>query len=158
MLNSSPAFGTREGIEEEKLEVCEIGVVGLGVRTRTAFLRGGVLDHFTGEIGPRIKQHSLQVAEGKHISETRYIGYLTHACAPNAALDMQKFQLIALRDIKVVEVVTIDYAATEDRLYVQFACICGAPNCRRWIIGRKDSINATGVDYLASQSVGKARA
>lgn len=158
MFKTSPTPNTYQEGAKEKLEVCEIDIVGLGVRTLTAFPKGAVLDHFTGEISSRIKQHSLQVADGKHISNTRYIGYLTHGCAPNTALDMQNFQLVALRDIEAGEVLTIDYAATEDRLYIQFACVCGAPNCRRWIIGRKDSINAAGVDYLATQTAGKARA
>ena len=44
---------------------------------------------------------------------------------------------------------TIDYAATEDVLYRQFPCTCGATNCRKWITGRRETINATGKAYLA---------
>ena len=155
----SPSTSTRHGGDSpEKLEVCEVETIGLGVRALTAFPKGAVLDHFSGEISSRIKQHSLQVSKGLHISETRYIGYLSHGCEPNARLDMKKFELIARRDIQSGELITIDYAATEDRLYVQFACACGAPNCRRWITGRLDSISPAGIDHLAAQSAGRARA
>ena len=44
---------------------------------------------------------------------------------------------------------TIDYAATEDVLYRQFACGCGAAACRRWITGRAEAANAEGREYLA---------
>jgi hypothetical protein len=132
--------------------------IGLGVQSLVAFPKGAVLDHFTGEISSRIKQHSLQVSEGRHISGTRFIGYLSHGCNPNASLDMETFALVALRDIQAGELVTIDYAATEDRLFVQFACVCGAPHCRRWITGRKDKINREGAAFLASLKRGRASA
>ncbi|MEM9618042.1 MAG: SET domain-containing protein-lysine N-methyltransferase [Pseudomonadota bacterium] len=138
--------------------VCDIENVGLGVRSLATFPKGAVLDRFTGKISARIKQHSLQIREGLHISGTRFIGYLTHGCDPNARLDMTKFELIARRPIRRGDVITIDYATTEDRLFVQFACACGAKNCRRWITGRKEPISPKGFDYLAAQSSGKARA
>src|SRR5690606_33754662 len=111
---------------------------------------GAVLDRFTGEIGPEITQHSLQVAPGLHISATRFVGYLTHGCAPNCRLDMNRFELVALRDVEAGELLTIDYAATEDRLHLQFACQCGAADCRSWITGRLDAVNAAGRHYLAA--------
>ena len=158
MCQSSSTLAKHGGQSPEKLEVCEVDAIGLGVRALAAFPKGAVLDQFTGVISSRIKQHSLQVSEGLHISDTRYIGYLSHGCDPNARLDMRKFELIARRDIQTGEVITIDYAATEDRLYVQFACACGASNCRHWITGRRDPITAAGVDYLAGRSAGRARA
>ncbi|MEM8988099.1 MAG: SET domain-containing protein-lysine N-methyltransferase [Pseudomonadota bacterium] len=158
MYSSSPYYAYESDNAPEKLKVCVIESVGLGVRSLTAFSKGSVIDHFTGKISSRIKQHSLQVSDGKHISETQFIGYLTHSCDPNARLDMTKFELIARRPIRSGEVVTIDYAETEDRLFVQFACACRAKNCRQWITGRKEAINAAGVDYLAAKSAGKARA
>ena len=142
----------------EKLEVCEIDSVGLGVRALSNFSKGTVLDRFTGEISRTLRQHSLQVGEDLHISGTRYVGYLTHGCDPNAWLDMNEFKLIARRRINAGELLTIDYAATEDRLFAQFACVCGAGNCRRWITGRKETINTAGIDFMATQSAGKARA
>jgi hypothetical protein len=144
--------------QDDKLVVRRLKSIGLGVQSLVGFRTGAVLDHFTGEISSRIKQHSLQVSEGRHISATRYIGYLSHGCNPNASLDMESFVLVALRDIQAGELVTIDYAATEDRLFVQFACVCGAPNCRRWITGRKDKINPEGAAFLASLKGGRASA
>lgn len=134
----------------DQLAVCFSDEIGLGVQALVDFAAGDVLDRFTGAIGAEITQHSLQVAPDRHISETRFIGYLTHGCDPNSRLDMARFELIARRDIAVGELLTIDYAATEDVLHVQFACRCGAGGCRRWITGRADAVNADGRRHLAA--------
>jgi len=142
----------------DTLAVCVLPNLGLCVRSLSDAVQGAVLDRFTGDIGPEITQHSLQVRPGVHISNTRFIGYLSHSCDPNCWLDMERFELIALRDIAAGELLSVDYAATEDRLHVQFACHCGAPECRQWIVGRYDSIDVAGLDHLASRSQPSRRA
>lgn len=137
--------------QAQTLRICRPDAArGLGVETTTARTKGEVLHVFTGEIGPEISQHSLQVDETNHISDTEFIGYLSHACAPNCRLDMKGFELVALKPIAAGELLTIDYAATEDRLFKQFACHCGAPQCRRWITGRAERPNIEGQAYLKS--------
>lgn len=137
--------------EGEGLRLCRPDDArGLGVETTTPRRRGEVLHVFTGEIGPEVSQHSLQVDDSRHIADTEFIGYLSHACDPNCRLDMKAFELTALKDIGVGELLTIDYAATEDRLFRQFACHCGAPQCRRWITGRLERPNVEGQAYLKS--------
>lgn len=157
MFRSSATLAHARDDATEKLEVYKTEGIGLGVRALTAFPKGAILDRFTGEISSRIKQHSLQIGEDRHISGTRFVGYLSHGCDPNAWLDMKMFELVARRDIEAGDLVTIDYAATEDRLFVQFVCTCGARDCRRWITGRRDPISTAGLDYLAAQSAGRAR-
>jgi hypothetical protein len=109
-----------------------------------------VIHTFTGVVGPELKQHTLQVAPGLHISETRVIGFLSHSCDPDCRLDMERSELVALRDIAEGEFLTIDYAATEDVLYRQFACHCGADTCRHWITGRAEGPDEDGQIYLES--------
>lgn len=136
---------------DETLEVCDTdSEYGLGVRTRVARRKGEVIHRFTGVVGPELKQHSLQVSPGLHISETAVIGFLSHSCAPDCRLDMAKSEMLALRDIRAGDLLTIDYAETEDVLYRQFACHCGAPTCRHWITGRAEGPNAEGQAYLKS--------
>jgi hypothetical protein len=134
------------------LMVCFAAGHGLGVRLLIDAASGDVLDRFDGAIGPELSQHSLQIAPGLHISGTRYVGFLSHGCDPNCRLDMARRELVALRTIRAGEWLTIDYAATEDELFSQFACHCGAADCRRWIVGRKDVVNAEGIAYLARPS------
>lgn len=124
------------------------GPMGLGVRTLTGHRAGEVIDRFAGMVVPHIVQHSLQLTEDSHISQTRFVGFLAHGCAPNSRLDMEQRELIAQEDIPPGDWLTIDYAATEDRLFRQFACVCGAPGCRRWITGRKERPDSEGLAHL----------
>jgi len=141
------------GVPDEALEVCDTdSEYGLGVRTLIARRKGEVIHRFTGVITPELKQHTLQVSPGLHISETKVIGFLSHSCAPDCRLDMEKCELVALRDIRAGDLLTIDYAETEDVLYRQFACHCGAAACRRWITGRSEGANAEGQAHLARLS------
>jgi len=136
---------------DDTLQVCDTdSEYGLGVRTLAPRHKGEVIHHFTGVVSPELKQHSLQVSPGLHISETAVIGFLSHSCAPDCRLDMAKSEVVALRDIAAGDLLTIDYAETEDVLYRQFACHCGAPSCRQWITGREEGPNAEGRAYLAS--------
>jgi len=124
---------------------------GLGVRTLVARTAGEVFHRFTGVVSGEIRQHSLQVSADQHISDTRFIGYLSHSCDPNSRLDMGRFELVALKDIPAGGLLTIDYAETEDVLYRQFACHCGAASCRHWITGRAEGPNAEGQAVLAGR-------
>lgn len=138
-----------DGSSDDMLGLYHSDERGLGVQILADGAAGQILHRFSGEVGPEIRQHSLQVAPGTHIAQTRYAGYLSHGCDPNCRLDMTRQELVALRDIRKGEWLTIDYAATEDELYRQFACNCGAAACRRWIIGRDDHVNAEGIAYLS---------
>jgi hypothetical protein len=145
---SSPASGSEP---DESLEVCDTdSEYGLGVRTLVRRHKDQVIHRFTGEITHELKQHTLQVGPGRHISGTEIIGYLSHSCDPDCRLDMERSELVALRDIRPGDLLTIDYAETEDVLFRQFACHCGAANCRHWITGRTEPPNAAGRAYLAS--------
>lgn len=136
--------------ETPTLEVCHTdGPYGMGVRTLVARDVGEIAHRFTGRVGQEIKQHSLQVTAHLHISDTTYIGFLSHSCDPNSRLDMSRFELVTLRGVPAGELLTIDYAATEERLYRQFECHCGAVACRRWIVGRAEGANDEGRAYLA---------
>lgn len=120
------------------LAICFDEEVGVGVVALVNFSKGDMLDRFTGKTGSELTQHSLQISPGEHISDTRFVGYVSHGCNPNCRLDMQRQELVALRDIAADELLTIDYAATEDRLFTNFSCSCDAENCRGWIVGRLD--------------------
>ncbi|MDZ3832709.1 MAG: SET domain-containing protein [Sphingopyxis sp.] len=123
---------------------------GLCVRARRDCIEGTVIERFDGNVGTLVSQHSLQIRPGLHISGTRHIGFLSHGCDPNCRLDMTHFELVALRRIRNGELLTIDYSETEDRLFAQFACICGSTRCRRWITGRNEAATPTGQRFLAA--------
>jgi len=146
-----PSPSESPAAQDEALEVLDTeDQHGLGVRTLIPRRAGEVVHRFTGVIMPELRLHSLQVSEHLHISETKFIGFLSHSCDPNCRLDMDRFEVEALKDVDADGLLTIDYAATEDVLYRQFACHCGAESCRHWITGRAETINDEGRDYLAT--------
>lgn len=139
------------GQPDASLEVCDTdSEYGLGVRTLAERRKGEVIHRFTGVVTPELKQHTLQISPGLHIAETEIIGFLSHSCEPDCRLDMARSELVALRDIRAGDLLTIDYAETEDVLYRQFACHCGAAGCRHWITGRREGPNTEGRAYLAT--------
>jgi len=115
---------------------CKDDTSGLGVMTFRAFESGDLIAEFTGELLTEMTQHSLQIEPGLHLSDLYFVGYLLHSCAPNVHLDMQARRAYAIERIRPYEFLTMDYAQTEDRLFRQFPCNCGSPQCRGWITGR----------------------
>jgi hypothetical protein len=85
-----------------------------------------------------------------HVFDPRFCGLLQHACDPNVFLDMGELWLWALKDIQKGDWLTIDYAATEDKLLRQFACQCGSYKCRGWITGYNESPNADGQAFYSA--------
>jgi hypothetical protein len=149
-MTSAPNGATARQKQDEAVEVVRLDACrGLGVRARQPFAAGSTLHLFAGTVSDQICQHSLQVDDVRHLSDTRYIGYLSHGCDPNCRLDMTAFALVALKDVTPGDILTIDYAATEDRLHRQFACRCGAAGCRGWITGRSEQPDAAGRTWLA---------
>jgi SET domain-containing protein len=112
-------------------------VSGMGVMTFKFFSKGDLICALTGDIITDIRQHSLQIEPDLHLYDTYFSGYFLHSCSPNIHLDMKNLLVFATKDIRPMEYLYMDYAQTEDYLYKQFPCSCGAKNCRGWITGRK---------------------
>lgn len=102
----------------------------------------------SGHLLPYRCRHTRQLARGIHVYDPRFCGLLRHSCDPNVFLDMSELWLWALKDIKKGEQLTMDYAATEDKLLRQFACRCGSSDCRGWITGYDEPPNADGQLFL----------
>lgn len=113
---------------------------GKGVICYRAFKRGEVIAHMTGEVINEIRQHTLQISPDKHLYDPFFSGYFLHSCAPNISLDMNNLTVTALQDIPANSYLYMDYAETEDYLFKQFPCSCGASNCRGWITGKKEML------------------
>lgn len=114
---------------------------GCGIRSLMGFRRGLRLARVSGHLMASRRLHTLQINPTTHLYDPYFSGLLLHSCDPNVRLDMAAFEIWALRDIDAGELLTMDYASTEDILVRQFHCRCGAPNCRRWITGAKEAPN-----------------
>lgn len=58
--------------------------------------------------------------------------YINHLCNPNAGLK-GKVTVVAMKDIKKDEQISIDYCITKDDPYWNMKCNCGQKNCRKII-------------------------
>jgi D-alanine-D-alanine ligase len=56
-----------------------------------------------------------------------------HSCAPNTVY--RGLDVVTLRDVKQGEELTFDYGAVYNQDMEPFECHCGAPNCRKHIVG-----------------------
>ena len=57
---------------------------------------------------------------------------INHSCSPNAGLKNKIF-LIAIKNIKNGEEITLDYSTSEEDLYWRMKCNCHSRNCRKII-------------------------
>lgn len=124
---------------------------GYGVYTKKAIKRGDLVARITGNIVPKVNQHTLQMTPTTHMHDMYFTGFLLHSCSPNIYLDMTEFEVWALRDMDAGQALTMDYATTEDVLFKQFPCLCNTPNCRHWITGRKEEVNEEGQRHITKQ-------
>ena len=114
-------------------------LTGKGVIVFRAFVRGEVIAKMAGHVVNDIRQHTLQITPQQHLFDPYFSGYFLHSCAPNISLSMETMTVTALEDIPADSFLYMDYAETEDHLFKQFPCSCGAKTCRGWVMGRKDS-------------------
>lgn len=117
------------------------GKGGHGVFAREPIDPGELLVVWGGEIvtaaqlallPPRHRERlSMQVEEGLFLLTTHEgpADWVNHSCRPNAGLRGQ-IVLIAMRPIAAEEEVTFDYAMCDTYPYAEFACRCGAADCR----------------------------
>ncbi len=64
-------------------------------------------------------------------------GPQNHSCTPNTAYD--GLNVIAIRDIRQGEELTVDYAMFIDESMEPFACQCGSENCRQMVSGTREN-------------------
>jgi len=124
---------------------------GRGMRAKVPFAAGSLVAQLSGALVSRPSINTIQISSTLHMADPWFCRYLLHSCDPNLAIDTAVMRVRALRDIDSGEILTIDYAATEDVIANQFACKCGASNCRGWMTGRREGPNEEGRAFLAAR-------
>lgn len=98
---------------------------------------GAVLARFDGS---RLVDHAsyltVQIGPTQHILlEPEHLECINHSCAPNVHFDLERYELIALRNLTAGEELTYFYPSTEWSMVQPFSCACGAPECLGTIQG-----------------------
>ncbi len=123
-------------------------------------LKGKVVfkkDEFVAKLSGILVKHTtldtIQITPTLYFSDPWFCRFLLHSCDPSLEINVADLEVRALKDIPSDEYLTIDYATTDDTITFQFACNCGAPDCRGWVTGRAEEINEEGRSYLARQGL-----
>ncbi len=74
----------------------------------------------------------IGVGKNQWIDPDKPFKFINHSCNPNTGVK-GKFDIIALKNIKEGDEVTIDYAIIEGDELWEMPCSCGAKNCRKII-------------------------
>ena len=120
-----------------------------GIKARVAFDSRVRIAKLSGYALSERRLHTLQLSSRIHLYDCWFCGLISHSCKPNVFLDLHYLEVWTLQEIAAGECLTMDYANTEDVLYRQFACQCGELNCRGWITGRNEPLNAEGQAFMA---------
>ncbi|MCB1192386.1 MAG: SET domain-containing protein-lysine N-methyltransferase [Leptospiraceae bacterium] len=153
-LKFMPEF-TKKNIREIKknyisemhpaLEVRENSIEGQGVFSKREIKKGEVLVVFKGYMISRKEIELLNEVDLNYITQfdenlfmfspIREPGdFFNHSCSPNAGFSqMEKYGLVAMRDIKKDEEVTYDYSIEGNYPDETWKCLCGNYNCRKYI-------------------------
>jgi hypothetical protein len=147
-VKSSTSNGRR------RIQVRKSGIHGRGVFAVRPIKAGETLLEYKGEIitwKKALARHPHDKSQPNHtfyfhlddghVIDAKYNGnsarWINHSCEPNleAEQDGNRVFLKALRNIKVGEELSYDYSLVIDsrktaRLKKEYACFCGAANCR----------------------------
>ena len=114
-----------------KLEKKASEIDGFGVFTRRTIPAGKefyIIPLDTIYIFP--VPNCARIADNKYVSDNEVLNWVNHSCNPTAILDINRLDpvLIAIRDIKRGEEITVDYNNTEVQ-GMQIPCTCASENC-----------------------------
>jgi uncharacterized protein len=132
----------------QHFEVVRTGT-GASIRTRVAFDSRVCIANISGYALSERRQHTLQLSSRIHLYDCWFSGLFLHSCKPNVFLDLHYLEVWTLHEISAGTQLTIDYASTEEVIYKQFACTCHEINCRGWITGCNEPLNAEGQAFMA---------
>ena len=80
-----------------------------------------------------VRDHCIQVGEGRSRDSNGLARYANHSCQPNCGIT-DLIWITAMTDIAPGTELTWDYAMTEDNDWLM-DCACGTPKCRKLIAG-----------------------
>ena len=131
-------------------EVRASAIHGRGLFARHAIARGEIVAVKGGHVLTRRQWKALEPSLGAaeiQLSDDLFMApvdqderhgsmlYINHSCDPSVAIQGQ-IVLVAMRDIRPDEELTIDWATTDDLDDEAMQCRCGSPSCRGTITGK----------------------
>ena len=155
---------TKAAAAGRRIQVKRSGVHGKGVFAVQPIAAGETIIEYVGEIisweeAQRRHPHDLCDPnhtfyfhiDGDHVIDALFEGnaskWINHACDPNCESDERDGRIFiqAVRDIAAGEELNYDYGLVLDERYTaklkaEYACHCGAPDCRRTMLAPKRGV------------------
>lgn len=121
--------------------VCASKIHGLGVNLGENAQKGDIVAQIKGEMKFKINgsEHDaldnpdwVGIDKNQWIDPAKPYKFLNHSCNPNTGIK-GKVTLVALRNVREGEEITIDYSTIEGDVRWRMRCSCGQSNCRKII-------------------------
>ncbi len=118
--------------------VCSSKIDGLGLNIGENAKKGEVIARIKGEMKFKVnkgKKDALDnpdwigIAKDQWIDPARPYKFLNHSCDASAGIK-GRLSLVALRDMKEGDEITIDYSTIEGDALWEMKCACGSKKCR----------------------------
>ena len=159
-LSSAPVAAAKT--DSRRLQTRRSGVHGKGVFALVDLAEGEMLLEYAGEVikwkealrrhphDPQNPNHTFYFhIDDKHVIDGKFGGnssrWINHSCAPNCEAEDEEGRIFikALRNIKAGEELFFDYGLVIDSPYTKelladYACWCGAKNCRGTMLAPKE--------------------
>lgn len=105
---------------------------------------------------------SIQVSESKHVEPGDFGAFANHSCSPNTQIvahynadtNIAEIVMISITEISVGDEITFDYATTETTVTTNLLrkpCLCGSPNCRKFITGFQELSHTEQMSLIAKE-------
>lgn len=111
---------------------------GKGIRAGEDIKKGEIIQPVKGKMrffAVKCKEDSqlypnwIGVAKDQWIDPDKPFKFINHSCEPNAGVK-GKINIVAIKNIKEGEEITIDYSIIEGDDMWEMKCSCGSPKCR----------------------------
>lgn len=111
---------------------------GTGIFAGEDIKKGEVISRVKGELKFKINKNKADalanpdwvgIKKNQWIDPEKPYKFLNHSCNPSCGIK-GKVTMIALKDIKEGEEITVDYSTIEGDLRWEMKCNCGEKNCR----------------------------
>jgi len=122
----------------KQIYIATSDIHGKGIRAGEDVKRGEMIQPIRGKmkfLTIRTKGDSLShpnwigVAKDQWIDPDKPYKFLNHSCDPNSGV-RGKINIVAIKDIKEGEEITMDYSIIEGDDLWEMKCACGSKNCR----------------------------
>ncbi len=114
-------------------------IEGLGLRIGEDAKRGDTIFIFKGPLKFKVNKNKkdaldnpdwVGVDKDKWIDPAKPYKFINHSCNPNTGIK-GKVTVVALRDLKEGDEITIDYSTIEGDPLWEMKCLCKEKNCRK---------------------------